>query len=607
MFKNRIVEDLKNTVKDLGFEEVDIVCSIPKNSEHGDYTTNIALQLANQKSSEGKQNAQEIASKIVTRIRSLESSKEYLEKVEVAGSGFINFFIKPTALLQSLRNVCNYSSLVNPDLEIDDEKKKILLEYASFNALKPIHVGHMRNITLGEAVSRLLVSQGNEVFRVTYTSDIGLPSAKVIWALMQDLGFKEAKKKPLIDRINYLGQIYVKGNSAFEKDEKYRDEIREINTQIYQREPKVTVIWQEVLQWTFEYFQQIYSLVGSKFDKEILESEVEKRGSEIVQENLGKVFREDQGAIIFPGSEFGLHNRVFISSAGNPTYEAKDLGLAEVEYDTFNFNQAIHVVANDQDDYFKVVFKALEQINPDLAKKEQHLSYGYVVLSSGKMSSRKGNVVTMEDVYDQIHQKVSAIVAKNRHPELVSGSQIQEIPGQARNDGMTLEEKQEVAKMVSVGAMKFSILKYASHTDITFDLEKSVSLSGDSGPYIQYSFARAKSVLRNAQFDYQVDLPHGDKHPKTISKELEKEERLLLQKIEHFESIVTEAADNYAPNVLAEYLLGLASNFNLFYQKHPIIKAEGDSVDLRLALTCSVAVILKQGLYLLGIDSPERM
>ena len=149
------------------------------------------------------------------------------------------------------------------------------------------------------------------------------------------------------------------------------------------------------------------------------------------------------------------------------------------------------------------------------------------------------------------------------------------------------------------------MLKYAPHTDITFDIEKSVSLSGDSGPYIQYTYARAKSVLRNAQYDYDVDLPHSVQHPQTVSIELEKEERLILQKIEHFEAIVIEAAESLHPNIIASFLLDLASLFNLFYQKHPIIK--GENSDLRLALTCSVAVILKQGLYLLGFEAPERM
>ncbi len=593
MLNKRILEDLKKAVEDLGYQSDDIVLSIPKNSAFGDYTTNVALQLAKQKSDDNQQSPEEIANQIVKKMLSFDFAQDNFSEIKVAGGGFINFFLQPNTLLTSLHQVCDYSSLVNPEMEVDDpstssgQGKKILIEYASFNALKPVHVGHMRNITLGESITRLLETQGNNIFRVTYTSDIGLPSAKVIWALINSpKEFKKAKDKSLIEKTEFLGQMYVKGNSVYEADEKARNEIKEINTKIYERDKKLVKIWQEALSWTFEYFKFIYDLMGTKFDKEFLESEVEGPGKKLVLEHLGDVFFESDGAIIFKGGDYGLHNRVFISSAGNPTYEAKDMALAEVQYNSFPFDQAIHVVANDQDDYFKVIFKALEQLNPSLAAKEMHLSYGYVLLPSGKMSSRRGNVVTLDEIYDQIKEKVEEIVKKS--------------------ENLKKEEGEEVTKLVSMGALKFSILKYAPNTDIIFDLEKSVSLQGDSGPYIQYTYARAKSVLRHAQYDYDVELPHSDSHPKNISRELEKEERLILQKIEHFQSIVEDAASSMHPNVVATYLLEMSSLFNLFYQKYPIIKAEEKS-QVRLALTCCVAVILKQGLNLLGIEVPERM
>jgi arginyl-tRNA synthetase len=602
MLKKRILEDLEKAVKDLGYEATDIVCSIPKSPEFGEYTTNIPLQLAKQNQDSNKQSPVDIANEIIKKIKDQEEARDpadrYLEKVESV-NGFINFYIKPEFLLSSLHKVCDYSNLVNPEVELEgSEKKKIMVEYASFNALKPVHVGHMRNITLGESVTRLLEAGGNKVFRVAYTSDIGLPSAKVVWALMQnEEEFKEAKKKSLREKAEFLGRIYVIGNSAYVDDEKAAEEIKEINKQIYAREAKVVKYWQEALSWTFEYFDQIYSLMGTRFDKEFLESEVEGAGKEIVESNIGKVFKESEGAVIFPGEEFGLHNRVFISSAGNPTYEAKDMALADKQYEAFSFDEAIHVVATDQDEYFKVIFKALEQLNPEIAKKEKHLSYGYVFLESGKMSSRTGNVITLEFVFDAIKDKIEAIVRKNKD--------------------FKAEEIAEIIRIVTLGALKFSILKYAPNTDLTFDIERSVSLQGDSGPYVQYTYARAKSVLRNAKFNYNlpegkissfaydVDIPHSEAHPKSVNSELEKEERELLQKIEHFPTIVEEAASALHPNIIATYLLEMSSLFNVFYQKHQIIS--GDKTELRLAITCAVAIILKQGLYLLGIEAPERM
>jgi arginyl-tRNA synthetase len=193
------------------------------------------------------------------------------------------------------------------------------------------------------------------------------------------------------------------------------------------------------------------------------------------------------------------------------------------------------------------------------------------------MSSRKGNTVTLAFVYEEIKKRIDSIAS-------------------LQNDKLTKEEIKEVIRIVSLGAMKFSILKYSANSDISFNLEKSVSLQGDSGPYVQYSYARAKSVLRNAKYDYQ---------PTEIEGDLETEERELLRIVEHFDFIVSKASDNFSPNIVAEYLLDLAKAFNLFYQKHPIIGHE--KAELRLALTCAVAVILKQGLYLLGIEAPERM
>lgn len=576
MFKNKLLEELKKIVSELGYQNSDIVLSIPKNSSFGDYTTNIALQLAKLDSKNGKQIPLKIANQISKKFKSL----EYLKKVEVAGSGFINFFINENFLMNSLHQVCDYSSLVNPQIEVNQEKKKILMEYASFNALKPIHVGHLRNIVLGESVSRLLESQGNEIFRATYSSDIGLPSAKVIWGVKKlESQFKEAKKGTLKEKMDFLGKAYVEGSTAYEEDIKVKDQIDAINKKIYERDKELVPLWQEILAWTFEYFKSIYEMMGSKFDGEFLESEVEGPGSEIVRNNIGKVFIRDQGAIIFPGDKFGLHNRVFITSVGNPTYEAKDMGLARLQYSKFPFDLAIHVVARDQEEYFKVVFKALEQIEPEIAKKERHLSYGYVNLPSGKMSSRKGNVLTLDWLVEEVKEAIRGIMDKS-----------------IAEKGMTQEEKDQVVDIVSIGAIKFSMLNYSPPTDVTFDLDRSVSLQGDSGPYLQYTYARAKSVLRNASYNYS---------PTEIKHDLEDEERELLRSIEHFSTVVNEAASNLAPNTVATYLLDFARSFNLFYQKHHII--ESDQSEFRLALTCGVAVVLKQGLNLLGIEAPERM
>ncbi|QQG43095.1 MAG: arginine--tRNA ligase [Candidatus Daviesbacteria bacterium] len=591
MLKQKLLEDLQKTVEDLGYPSTDILLSISKNPEFGDYTTNIALQLANLEIGKLHHSPVEIANEIKNALEKLvigDKERNYLEKVEVAGPGFINFYLKTAALIKNLPLVCNYTAMVDPQIKVAGEKRKILVEYASFNALKPVHVGHLRNIVLGESLVRLLKSTNNEVFKVTYTSDIGLPTAKTIWAVQQlKKQYQQAQKAALSEKADFLGQAYAFGSEKYNEDEVVKKEINELNKKIYARDKEISKLWQEILGWSFDYFNYIYELVGTKFDKEFLESEVEGEGKEIVLKNIDKVFKEDQGAVIFRGEEHDLHNRVFVTSAGNPTYEAKEMALAKQEYKAFPFDLAIHVVANEQLEYFKVVFKALSLLDKNLAKKERHLSYGYVTLSSGRMSSRKGNVIILEYIYDKVRRAVEEIMKKSATVKDISEN-----------------ERQQIINMVSLGAIKFSLLKYSPKTDVVFDLKKSVSLTGDSGPYVQYSYARAKSVLRTAHYDYEAKKSG---QPKKVGKmALELEERMILRRIEQFPQLVKEASDSFAPQTVANFLLSLAKEFNLFYQKHPIIKAK-DSGEFRLALTCAVAVVLKQGLYLLGIEAPERM
>ncbi len=581
MLKRQLENDLKDIIQKLGYRGVDIVCDIPRNHDFGDYSSNIALQLAKGISDTSHQSPDKIANQILKKVKDL----EYIEKAEVAGAGFLNFWIKPETLMENLQKVCNYSTFIQVQFKLEESSdKKILVEYASFNALKPVHMGHLRNIILGESITRLLEVEGNKVFRATYTADIGLQIAKTIWGIYQlKPEFKEVEKQDLKPKNIFLGKAYALGSNSYEDDQFAKGEIQKINTQIYSQDKKITPIYKKIVGWSLEYFDTIYQRMGTHFDAKFNESEVEQAGKQLVLDNLGKVFKEDQGAVIFVGSEHGLHNRVFISSTGNPTYEAKDMALAELQYKTYPFDLAIHVVANEQDDYFKVIFKALEKLRPDIAEKERHLSYGIVNLPTGKMSSRKGNVVTLDFIYDETTKRATKIMEDSQ---------------KKNKEKLEVGEKENIIHAVTVGAIKFTMLRYSPQTNFAFDISQSVALDGDSGPYVQYTYSRAKSILRNASYAYQ---------PKELqSRDFEKEERLILQRLEHFSVFVSEAASKYQPNLIANYLLELARLFNLFYQKHPVINS-GDKSELRLALTCAVAVTIRQGLYLLGIETVERM
>lgn len=556
MLKKKIENDLKQAVKSLGYEVIDIVCSIPKNPAFGDYTTNVALQLAKQKSSKVKQSPPEVAREILEKLKSFDFAQDDFDKIEIAGGGFINFFIKDSVLIENLGQHLDIKT---------DTPKKYLIEYGHVNPLKEIHIGHLRTFILGESISRILESLGHEVFRANYQGDIGLHIAKAIWGI-EKIGLP-AKELNLKEKAEFLGKAYAEGVKSYEEDPTFKEEIDKINVGLYQKREDLQEVYQLARSWSLAYFEPIYKLLGVKYDRCFFESEVFKRGTQIVLENIGKVFESSNGAIIFPGEKYDLHTRVFINSVGNPTYEGKDMGLAELEYDTFNYDNSIHVVASEQEGYFQVIIKAVDLLFPYLKGKKHHLSYGLVDLKEGKMSSRTGNVVTIDDLVAVVAGKIRE-VAKTADPKVV------------------------------MGAIKYSYLKYSPQPNMVFDIEKSVSLQRDSGPYIQYTYARIQSVLRKAQ-------------PETTPKEsgptfgVNVQERQLLAKLLYYHEIAAEAAQQYHPNLIASYLADLAHVYNLFYQENKIIGADNES--LRLEISRAVANVLSKGLNLLGIDSPERM
>ena len=574
MVKTLLEQDLKKVIKKLGFEKVDIVCSIPEKSGFGDYTTNVALQLDKQKNKKRYQSPKEIASDIIENL----GHPDYLERAESAGPGFLNFFIKDIVLVNALNpgsskvHDSGRTKFARMTEDSPFKDKKYLVEYGHVNLLKEIHIGHLRTFTLGESICRILEYLGAKVFRANYQGDIGLHIAKAIWGI-QKFGIPKEDLTP-DKKANFLGKAYAEGSRLYDEDPEVKQQIDQINAQLYAKDRSLIEVYNIARNWSLEYFEPIYKYLGVKYDRCFFESEVAAKGKEIVLNHVGKVFKEDQGAIIFPGENYGLHTRVFVTRAGHPTYEGKEMGLAELEHKTFPYDQSIHIVASEQDGYFQVVIKAIDLVFPELKGKKQHLSYGLVDLKEGKMSSRTGQVLTI----DQLVEKVSA-----------------ELKEALKETRVSL--KGELMQQIAMGAIKFSYLKFSPRTNVVFDLKSSVSLQGDSGPYIQYTFARTRSLLN------QPGARIEDLDIKDVN--LEKEEREVLRQLEYFGMVVEQSAKDLHPNIIATYLLDLAKAFNLFYQKHPIIKSK--EADFRLTLTQKVGETLKTGLYLLGIEAPERM
>jgi arginyl-tRNA synthetase len=565
---SEITRAIEKIMRSVGYPDA-IVLESPADAQHGDFSTNVAFVSAPAL----KKAPHDIAQLLVEKLK--ESHSDIIEKVEVAGAGFVNIWVLESALVESLNEFRKETIHIAPHPDLTE--KKIMVEYAHPNTHKEMHIGHMRTLIVGEALARILTAAGAKVFRANYQGDIGPHVAKALWGIKKIMAersvtLEKISHKGAAERAHFLGEGYVRGNQEYGTNE---TEIDVLNAALYAGKSPDQKLYETTREWSLAYYDELYQHFYTHFDRLFFESEMVECGTEIVKKNIGKFFIEDEGAVIFPGEKYGLHRRVFITKKGNPTYEGKEMCTAQKEYEAFPFERKIHVVANEQVGYFTVVFKALELIDPKKFKdKQEHVSMGMVNLTDRKMSSRTGDILTVDWLIDQVKARVRDL-AKEREFKNVQ----------------TVEE-------VTIGAIKYSVLKVGTGTDVAFDIKTSVSTDGASGPYLQYTFARTQSVLKKAQ----SAGTHTDDGRTT---KLEDEERALLVHLARFESVVHEAALMRSPNIMCTYLFELAQKFNVFYQKHPILK--GEKVGFRLHLTRAVATTLKTGLDLLGIKSPDRM
>jgi arginyl-tRNA synthetase len=563
-------EKIKKWIAEMLGTSADFVVEYPAEFAHGDYSTNVAMVCAKQE----KKNPKELAENFVKILN--EKKIPEVEKITVAGPGFINFFLKPEVFAGVVAGAAASGADVGKNKNLKGQK--ILVEYTDPNPFKEFHIGHLMSNAIGEAISRIIAAEGAEVKRLSYGSDIGLHVAKAIFVGLQKKDeVSEIRKKSSKEQLEFWAAAYVAGSTQYEENETAKKEIDELNKIIFDKTDKEI---NELYDWGREvsilHFQEIFKTLGTKFDKNIWESEVTENALAAAKEGLQKnILEHSEGAVVFKGENYGLHTRVFVNSKGIPVYEAKELALAIKKADKFNFDKSIVITGNEQNDYFKVVLKAAELLKPELTGKTVHIGHGMLRFASGKMSSRKGNVITGVSLLDDIKKMVM---------EKMEGRE------------MSAEQKEKVAEQVSVGAIKFSILKQAAGRDIIFDFEKSVSFEGDSGPYLQYAAVRANSILKKAG----AVLPNAKMPDGWQTTNLEK-------MFERFESVVARAGAEYAPHYIVTYLIELASEFNSFYAHHKIIDEADPTSPYKLAMTKSFANIMAVGLNLLGISVPEEM
>jgi len=512
------------------------------------------------------------------------ASHESVSAVEVAGLGFLNFFLSAKYLLTELSRIGKEKERYG--MGLSSKNKKVMVEFTDPNPFKEFHIGHLYSNVVGESLCRLFESQGAEVKRVNYQGDVGLHVAKALWGMVrqlkeQGISLSDIEKKEPSERMKFLGTSYTLGDKAYTKGTA-KEEIEELNAKIFDHEASIQELYEKGRAWSLEYFETLYKKLGTKFDRYYFESEVAETGKKIVEEGLKNgVFKESEGAIIFPGEKVGLHSRVFINSKGLPTYEAKELGLAPIKYKDFKYDVSLIVTANEIIEYFRVLLVVLKELNPELAEKTRHVSHGMVRRPEGKMSSRTGNVVTAEQLIAEVKSHVAKIMK-------TSGSEVPET------------EQEETAETIAIGAIKYSLLRVGVGKDISFDIAKSLSLEGESGPYLQYTYARCQSILRQAKLNSIKFKLNGVK--------LSAEEEGVLRLLYRFPEVARDAANNLSPNLISSYAFDVAKAYNLFYNKHRVLQADTtEEREFRVALTTAVSVVLKNSLSLLGIQTLEKM
>jgi arginyl-tRNA synthetase len=389
----------------------------PADPTHGDYASNIALVLAK----EAGKAPRELAEAIVAKAESVPDIAE----LSVAGPGFINVRLSRTHLRDTVRTALAEGERWGSN---NSEKgKKILVEHTQPNPFKPFHIGHLMSNTIGESIARLYEFAGAEVRRANYQGDVGLHVAKTLWGLVKLQG----NPSSIVD----LGNAYVFGNREYEDNPSAKREIVEYNKMVYEHAEEIAELYKTGREVSLSHFEDLYRMLGTKFDYYFFESESQKPGRALVKEGLAQgVFEESEDAVVFRGEWHGLHTRVFITREGLPTYEAKELGLAQLKGEKWPFDLSLTTTAVEQAEYFKVVFTALGLLRPELAGKLRHIPHGMMVLTTGKMSSRKGNIITGESLLEDM---------------------VHEAQGKVAERDLTDEEKGVIAKDVAVAAIKY--------------------------------------------------------------------------------------------------------------------------------------------------------
>lgn len=559
MLEREILKILKSAKVDADAKQLES----PPSAEMGDASFP-CFHLAKQLRKDPKKIAEEIARKIKIPRGSPVSRAEAI-------GGYVNFFF----------NYPKFSGLVISDLQkkINSGKgAKAMVEYSQPNPVHPMHVGHARSTFLGDSLANILDFVGYDAIRANYMNNVGLQVAKLVLAYRLWSGGRVPNTKPDL----WLWKYYVKFHEEAEADKKLEDEAHAVlKSYELDGDKNVAKLWDKIVGWCVKGFQETYKNVGVKFDEYFYESKFRKPGKKIVNETLKKGIskKTEDNAVFADLEKHGVPGTIIQRSDGTGLYITSDLGLTEYKFSKYGIKKSFWVVSSQQDLHFRQLFKIFELLGREFYKDCKHFSYEQVKLAEGKMSSREGRAVMLDDVAAKIVGLAYNEVTK-------------------RNPKMPVAKRKRIARQIGIGALKYAIVRIEPQKQIVFDWAQMLSLDGNTGPYLQYAHTRCNSILKKAK-----------KFPKITSyPEMNDQEKFLVKKLSEFKRTVSQAAEETKPHLICNYGYDLATAFNSFYQHSPVIRAKDkDQKSFRLSLVKSTKETLRKVFDLIGMEAPEKM
>ena len=566
--KKTIAEFLAEYITNLSITEIENLIEIPPQDFDFSYAFP-CFQLAKFE----KKAPNIIAKELKKRIE----LADYLEIIEATGP-YLNFKVKPQIVLQGIFQLQeDYGRIYEKLSKSKSDPLRIVIEYPAPNTNKPLHLGHVRNMLISRSLSNLFKYKGELVFEVNLNNDRGIHICKSMFAYKKWGNNKE----PNIKSDHFVGEFYVKYNQMEKEDDKLIEEVYNILRLWEENDPEVRALWKKMNSWALKGFKETYKKLNISFDKEYFESDIYWKGKEKVLEGFNKgIFNKTEDGAIFADlkESYNLPNKFLIRRDGTSLYITQDIYLAFQKKEDFDYDKSIYVVGNEQDLYFKQLFAVLDMI--EFKEDKFHLSYGMIYLPEGKMKSREGTVVDADDLIDKI-QLLAYEEVNQRYPEL------------------TEEKKKERAKSIGMAALSFFILKFNPKSDFIFNPKQSISFEGETGPYIQYCYARIESIITKSKELVDLNIKWDlIKHEKEIS---------LVKQLIYFPEMLDSITRNYSIHLIPQYLLALCQAFNSFYSSCQVLSDNKDLEKARLLLIRCVQIVIKIGLDILGIDTLNQM